>query len=111
MSFNPSSISRVCVRATNWLGDAVMSLPAIRAIRRIFPHAHIALVARPWVADLYARERSIDRIIPYTAQKGLRAKREFASLIKLLLFKKVLVRFGYILAFQRGFITTSDFFY
>jgi heptosyltransferase-2 len=82
VSFNPSSISRVCVRATNWLGDAVMSLPAIRAIRRVFPHAHIALVARPWVADLYARERSIDRIIPYTAQKGLRAKREFASLLR-----------------------------
>jgi heptosyltransferase II len=82
VSFNPSSISRVCVRATNWLGDAVMSLPAIRAIRGVFPHAHIALVARPWVADLYARERSIDRIVPYTAQKGLRAKREFASLLR-----------------------------
>jgi heptosyltransferase-2 len=82
VSFNPSSISRVCVRATNWLGDAVMSLPAIRAIRRVFPHAHIALVARPWVADLYAREGSIDRIIPYAARKGLRAKREFASLLR-----------------------------
>ncbi len=67
------------VRATNWLGDAVMSLPAIRAIRWVFPHAHIAVVARPWVADLYARETSIDRVIPYTAQKGLRAKREFAA--------------------------------
>jgi len=70
------------VRATNWLGDAVMSLPAIRAIRQIFPHAHISLVARPWVADLYARERSIDRIIPYTAQKGLGAKRAFAALLR-----------------------------
>jgi len=59
-----------------------MSLPAIRAIRYVFPHAHIALVARPWVADLYARERSIDRIIPYTAQRGLRAKREFALLLR-----------------------------
>ena len=78
MAFNPSSVSRLCVRATNWLGDAVMSLPAIRAIRHIFPHAHIAVVARPWVADLYARESSIDRVIPYAAQKGWRAKREFA---------------------------------
>jgi heptosyltransferase-2 len=67
------------VRATNWLGDAVMSLPAIRTVRQVFPHAHIALVARPWVADLYAREPAIDRVIPYTAQKGLRAKREFAA--------------------------------
>jgi heptosyltransferase II len=79
VAFNPSSMSRVCVRATNWLGDAVMSLPAIRAIRHIFPHAHIAVVARPWVADLYARETSIDRVIPYTAQQGLGAKREFAA--------------------------------
>ena len=78
MAFNPSSVSRLCVRATNWLGDAVMSLPAIRAIRHVFPHAHIAVVARPWVADLYSRETSIDRVIPYTAQKGIAAKREFA---------------------------------
>ena len=70
------------MRATNWLGDAVMSLPAIRAIRQIFPHAHIALVARPWVADLYAREGSIDRIIPYTAQKGIAAKRAFAAQLR-----------------------------
>jgi heptosyltransferase-2 len=70
------------VRSTNWLGDAVMSLPAIRAIRQVFPHAHLAVVARPWVADLYARESSIDRVIPYPAQKGLRAKREFAARLR-----------------------------
>jgi heptosyltransferase-2 len=78
VAFNPSSVSRLCVRATNWLGDAVMSLPAIRAIRNIFPQAHIAVLARPWVADLYARETSIDRVIAYAAQPGWRAKREFA---------------------------------
>jgi heptosyltransferase-2 len=82
VAFNPSSISRVCVRATNWLGDAVMSLPAIRAIRQIFPHAHVAVVARPWVADLYARESSIDRVILYTARKGLGAKRAFAATLR-----------------------------
>jgi len=82
VAFNPSSISRVCVRATNWLGDAVMSLPAIRAIRQVFPHAHIALVTRPWVADLYARERSVDRIIPYPAPKGLGARRAFAAMLR-----------------------------
>ena len=61
-------MSRVVVRATNWLGDAVMSLPAIRAIRGVFPDAHLAVIARPWVADLYARERSIDQIVPYPAK-------------------------------------------
>jgi heptosyltransferase-2 len=70
------------VRATNWLGDAVMSLPAIRVIRQAFPRAQITVVARPWVADLYLRERAIDRVIPYTAQRGWRAKREFANRLK-----------------------------
>jgi heptosyltransferase II len=75
-------MSRVMVRATNWLGDAVMSLPAIRAIRGIFPGAHLAVVARPWVADLYARESAIDRVIPYAVTKGVGARLEFASRLK-----------------------------
>jgi heptosyltransferase-2 len=68
---NFPSTGRVLVRATNWIGDAVMSLPAIRAVRQRYPHAHIALLARPWVADLYARESAIDEIIPYSARPGL----------------------------------------
>jgi heptosyltransferase II len=79
--FNPSSMSRVVVRATNWLGDAVMSLPAIRAIRSAFPNAHLAVLARPWVADLYARERTIDQIIPYPA-KTFTEKRAFARSLR-----------------------------
>ena len=82
MALNPSSISRLLVRSTNWLGDAVMSLPAIRCLRQLFPHAHIAVAARPWVADLYARESSIDRVILYPPRKGLRAKREFARQLR-----------------------------
>lgn len=82
VAFNPASLSRVCVRATNWLGDAVMSLPAIRAIREIFPQAHLAVIARPWVADLYARESCIDRVIPYPSAKGWSAKREFAARLR-----------------------------
>lgn len=60
------------VRATNWVGDAVMSLPALRAIRARFPDAHIAVLALPWVADLYGREPFCDEVIPYTATRGAR---------------------------------------
>jgi len=56
------------VRATNWVGDAVMSLPALRALRHQFAGAHIAILARPWVADIYRREPFCDELIPYTAQ-------------------------------------------
>jgi heptosyltransferase-2 len=75
-------MSKVLVRATNWLGDAVMSLPAIRAIRQVFPHAHVAVLARPSVADLYSRETAIDRVIGYPVLKGLSARREFAARLR-----------------------------
>jgi len=66
------AFSKILIRAANWVGDAVMSLPAIRAIRERFPEAHITLLARPWVAGLYAREKSIDRVIRYDAASGAR---------------------------------------
>ena len=59
---------KILVRATNWVGDAVMSLPALAAFRNRFPEAHIAILAKPWVADLYGREPFCDRVIPYTPQ-------------------------------------------
>lgn len=47
-----------------------MSLPALRALRERFPRAHIAVQARPWVADLYAREGFLDHLIPYVSARG-----------------------------------------
>jgi heptosyltransferase-2 len=86
VSLNPSSVSRVAVRATNWLGDAVMSLPALRAVRGIFPHAHLAVIAKPSVADIYAREKCVDRIILYNSSRfalasQLRAERFDAAIL------------------------------
>jgi len=66
------AFSRILIRATNWVGDAVMSLPAIRAVHARFPGAQITVLARPWVADLYARETAIHRVIPYSAATGFR---------------------------------------
>ena len=59
-----------------------MSLPAIRAVRHVFSQAHIAVVARPWVADLYRGESAIDEVIAYEAPKGLRARRDFAERLR-----------------------------
>jgi heptosyltransferase-2 len=75
VALNPSSVSKLLVRATNWLGDAVMSLPAIRMIREIFPQAHLAVAARPSVADLYARESAIDQVLVCTEGRRAAAAR------------------------------------
>ena len=45
-----------------------MSLPALHALRERYPSAHIAILARPWVGDVYARETF--EVIPYTAPRG-----------------------------------------
>ncbi len=64
---------KILVRATNWVGDAVMSVPALQALRERYPAAHIAILARPWVAGLYGREAFCDELIPYQVPKGWRA--------------------------------------
>ncbi len=53
------------VRATNWVGDAIMALPALRAIRSKFPAASISVVARPYVADIYRGQGICDELITY----------------------------------------------
>jgi heptosyltransferase-2 len=53
------------IRATNWVGDAIMALPALRAIRQRHADAHISIVARPYVADIYRDQQVCDELIPY----------------------------------------------
>jgi heptosyltransferase II len=65
-----TDFERILVRATNWLGDAVMSLPALQALRARNPTARISILARPWVADLYGREPFCDEVIPYEVPRG-----------------------------------------
>jgi heptosyltransferase-2 len=73
---------RILVRAANWIGDAVMSLPALRAIRERFPEAGITVLARPWVAALYENERAIDSVMPLTGAAGARDWRAKWQLVR-----------------------------
>ena len=54
---------RLLVRAPNWLGDAVLSLPAVRDLRRNFPLSRLEVLARPWVAPLYGAVSEVDAVI------------------------------------------------
>jgi heptosyltransferase II len=73
---------RILVRATNWVGDAVMSVPALQAVRQRYPEAHISILARSWVAGLYGREPFCDELIPYAAPRGWRGWAEKRSTIR-----------------------------
>ena len=56
------------VRTTNWVGDAVMTTPALKALRETFAGAHISLVANPLVAQLFTGHPDCDEIIVYDRQ-------------------------------------------
>ena len=56
---------KILIRATNWVGDAIMALPALRAVRKRFPEAEIAIVGRPYVADIYRDQEICNQLIPY----------------------------------------------
>lgn len=58
-------IRRVLIRSANWVGDAVMSLPAIASIRLSFPEAKISILAKPWVGDLFLENTMVDRVWVY----------------------------------------------
>jgi heptosyltransferase-2 len=48
---------KILIRATNWVGDAIMALPALRAVRSRFPLAAITILARPYVAAIYKNQQ------------------------------------------------------
>lgn len=56
---------KLLIRATNWVGDAILSLPALRAVKTKFPQAHIAILARPYVAEIYRDQEICDELIDY----------------------------------------------
>jgi heptosyltransferase-2 len=67
----PQTPSRIVLRSPNWLGDAVLALPAMAAIRRQFPHADLAVAAPAAIAALYREGTDVrpDRVIELPARQ------------------------------------------
>ena len=65
---------RILIRGTNWLGDAVMTTPAMERLRASFPEAHIALLATPLTAGLFQGSPLVNEIIEYRRrEQGVKA--------------------------------------
>lgn len=61
-SLDPKQIKRIIVRGTNWVGDAMMTLPALRELRRLFPDAHITLATRSGAKGLFKDAEFVDEL-------------------------------------------------
>lgn len=80
-----ASIHNILVRSTNWIGDAVMTTPAIAAIRETFPAARITLLANPLTCELFSPHPHLDGVIIYDrkgAHSGLSGRLRLAAELK-----------------------------
>jgi heptosyltransferase-2 len=69
---------KILVRGTNWIGDAVMTIPALRELRRVFPSAHITLQTGVWARGIFADADFIDEILT-TEKSGSKIRDVFAQ--------------------------------
>ncbi len=90
---------KILVRSTNWIGDAIMLTPAITALREHFPHAHIAVSARPWVLPVFSENPHIDQLIPAERAGGI------SDISEILKFSRKIKREG----FDTGIVFPNSF--
>jgi len=64
-----SSPQKILIVQPNWVGDAVMATPTLRAIRELFPQSHISYLMRRYVKDLYSGMPWADQLITYRTGK------------------------------------------
>ena len=102
----PGQPEKILIRSTNWIGDAVMTTPAIRTIAENYPDAEITLLALPWVSDVFRACPHIDHIFLYEKEgrhKGIHGKLTLATDLKKEKFDAVILLQN---AFEAALITT-----
>src|SRR3954470_12078617 len=60
---------RILVVQPNWVGDAVMATPTLRALRQLYPEAHISYLLRRYAKPIYDGMPWADRFITYRTRK------------------------------------------
>ena len=95
-----ADIRCILVRATNWVGDVVMTLPALEALKENFPASSLTVLAKPWVMPLFENHPAVDNVIAY--RKGEGAFTGFGEIIRVvrLVRKK---KFDLAILFQNAF--------
>src|SRR5881409_775454 len=65
MPASSASSERILVRGVNWLGDAVMTTPALWRLREAFPEAHLALLTPAKLAELWRHHPGLDSVLTF----------------------------------------------
>jgi heptosyltransferase-2 len=72
-NFSPASggINRILVRGVNWVGDTVLSYPAVQQLKTFFPKSHLAVLVPSYLVDLWKTFPYVDEIIPFQKKAGI----------------------------------------
>ena len=62
---------RIIIRGVKWLGDAVMTMPAICRLREAFPDAHIAVLSPPKLEELYACQPAVNAVVTTEGEESV----------------------------------------
>jgi heptosyltransferase-2 len=62
---------RILVRGTNWLGDAVMTTPALLRLREKFPESHIALLTPEKLQQLWQNHPAVNEVISFSPGESI----------------------------------------
>lgn len=76
---------RILVRGPNWIGDAVMCEPALRAVRNLFPEATLSLLVKPAIAELLKGHPAVNHVLIYDDRgrhAGLSGKWTLAGVLR-----------------------------
>ena len=82
-SFVPPEARRIGLFLPNWVGDAAMATPALRALRRRFPAAALIGVGRPFLSDLFAGSSWLDDLIDFDPRGSDSSRRGWPFLQRL----------------------------
>jgi heptosyltransferase-2 len=93
---NPTfdSAQRILIRSVNWIGDAVMTTPAIGAVRGCSPAAEITLLANPLVSQLFSPHEWVDRVITFDRNgrhRGINGRLRLAAELRRQRFDLVII--------------------
>ena len=61
---------RILVRGVNWLGDAVMSTPALQRLREALPEAEIVLLSPSKLTDVWRHYPHVNQVISFSPEEG-----------------------------------------
>ncbi|OGP82731.1 MAG: lipopolysaccharide heptosyltransferase II [Deltaproteobacteria bacterium RBG_16_54_11] len=63
-------IQEILVKGTNWVGDTIISFPAVHALRQHFPKASITVLTNARLAELWKANPAVDEVLPYDMPAG-----------------------------------------